>query len=91
MLWLFGDSGKKVTRQEFRELVLPRLQERGLSNDDIHYVRSVLDAALNERGLQEGITKEEVDEFVKTVHENHPDFFSSENLRIVEEELRRKL
>ncbi len=91
MLWLFGNDEKKVTRTEFRESVIPRLRDRGLSDDDIHYVRSVIDAALSEDHHEDGVTAKEIEQFVKTIHENAPDFFSEENLRKTEEELRRQL
>lgn len=92
MFWIFSDgSGKRVTKEEFRESVIPRLRNRGLSNDDIRYVKAVLDAALNESGMQSGITDEEVDQLVENLKRNAPDHFSDENLKKVEEELRRKL
>lgn len=92
MLWLFDSgTGKRVTKEEFRESVIPRLRDRGLSEDDIRYVRAVLDAALNENGLQSGITDEEIDQLVENLNDNAPDHFSDENLKKVEEELRRKL
>lgn len=92
MLWLFDTAtGKRVTKMEFRESVIPRLRDRGLSDDDIHYVRSVLEGSLNESGSQEGITADEIDQLVETMKENAPDYFSEENLKKVEEELRRKL
>lgn len=92
MFWLFGGAdGKRVTREEFRESVIPRLRDRGLSEDDVRYVRAVLDAALNEGGMQSGITDEEIDQLVKNLNDNAPDHFSDENLKRVEEELRRTL
>lgn len=92
MLWLFnGNSGPKVTRTEFRESVIPRLRDRGLSEEDIRYVRAVIDAALNERGSDSGITAEEIDCLVKNLRANAPDHFSNENLKRTEEELRREL
>ncbi|MFA9262000.1 MAG: hypothetical protein ACEQSB_01390 [Undibacterium sp.] len=92
MLWIFDTAtGKRVTKMEFRESVVPRLRDRGLSDDDIHYVRSVLDGSLNETGMQEGITENEIEQLVETMKENAPDYFSDENLKKVEEELRRKL
>ncbi|TXH07562.1 MAG: hypothetical protein E6Q06_02395 [Candidatus Moraniibacteriota bacterium] len=91
MLWLFEDGKGKVTRTEFKESVIPRLRNRGLSDDDIRFVRAVLDQALNEDGSQRGITDEEIDDLVENLKENAPDHFSDENLTKVEEELRRKL
>lgn len=92
MIWLFDTAtGKRVTREEFRESVIPRLRDRGLSDDDIRYVRAVLDAALNERGMQDGITEEEIEQLIENMEENAPDHFSDDNLKKVEEELRRKL
>lgn len=91
MWWLFGGNEKKVTKEEFRESVIPRLRDRGLSDDDIRYVRAVLDAALNEDGMQSGITDKEIDQLVENLNDNAPDHFSDENLKKVEEELRRKL
>lgn len=92
MLWLFDSgTGKRVTKEEFRESVIPRLRDRGLSEDDIRYVRAVLDAALNESGTQSGITDAEIDQLVENLNDNAPDHFSDENLKKVEEELRRKL
>ena len=92
MLWLFDSgTGKRVTKEEFRESVIPRLRDRGLSEDDIRYVRAVLDAALNESGAQSGITDTEIDQLVENLNDNAPDHFSDENLKKVEEELRRKL
>ncbi len=92
MLWLFDNAtGKRVTKEEFRESVIPRLRDRGLSEDDIRYVRAVLDAALNEDGMQSGITDEEIEQLVENLNRNAPDYFSDENLKKVEEELRRKL
>ncbi|MFZ1654694.1 MAG: hypothetical protein WAT84_02590 [Candidatus Moraniibacteriota bacterium] len=92
MFWLFGDSdSKKVTREEFRESVIPRLRDRGLSEDDIRYVRAVLDGDLNEDGMQRGISDKEIDRLVENLRTNAPDHFSDENLKRVEEELRRKL
>lgn len=92
MLWLFDSgTGKRVTKEEFRESVIPRLRDRGLSEDDIRYVRAVLDAALNEDGTQRGITDKEIDQLVENLNDNAPDHFSDENLKKVEEELRRKL
>lgn len=92
MLWLFDSgTGKRVTKEEFRESVIPRLHDRGLSEDDIRYVRAVLDAALNESGAQSGITDAEIDQLVENLNDNAPDHFSDENLKKVEEELRRKL
>lgn len=92
MLWLFNSaSGERVTKEEFRESVIPRLRDRGLSDDDIRYVRAVLDAALNEDGMQSGITNEEVEQLIKNLNDNAPEHFSDDNLKKVEEELRRKL
>lgn len=92
MLWLLNNtSGERVTKEEFRESVIPRLRDRGLSDDDIRYVRAVLDAALNEDGMQSGITSEEVEQLIKNLNDNAPDHFSDDNLKKVEEELRRKL
>lgn len=92
MLWLFDSgTGKRVTREEFRESVIPRLRDRGLSEDDIRYVRAVLDAALNEGGVQSGITSDEIEQLIKNLNDNAPDHFSGENLKKVEEELRREL
>jgi hypothetical protein len=92
MLWLFDSAtGKRVTKEEFRESVIPRLRDRGLSEDDIRYVRAVLDAALNEDGMQSGITDEEIEQLIENLNDNAPDHFSDENLKRVEEELRRKL
>lgn len=92
MLWLFNStSGERVTKEEFRESVIPRLRDRGLSEDDIRYVRAVLDAALNEDGMQSGITDEEIEQLIENLNDNAPSHFSDENLKKVEEELRRKL
>ncbi len=92
MFWLFGGAdGKRVTKEEFRTAVIPRLRDRGLSEDDIRYVRAVLDAALNEDGVQRGITDDEINQLVENLNENAPDHFSDENLKKVEEELRRTL
>ena len=91
MFWLFGDSKERVTRTEFKESVIPRLRDRGLSDDDVRFVRAVLDQALNEDGAQRGITDEEIDELVENLRRNSPDHFSDENLNKVEEELRREL
>lgn len=92
MLWIFdAATGKRVTKEEFRESVIPRLRNRGLSNDDIDFVRTAIDAALNESGMQSGVTEEEIEQLIKTMKENAPDHFSDENLKKVEEELRRKL
>ncbi len=92
MFWLFGgDDSRKVTREEFRESVIPRLRDRGLSEDDIRYVRAVLDGDLNEDGMQRGISDKEIDRLVENLKMNAPDHFSDENLKRVEEELRRKL
>lgn len=92
MFWLLGGaSGKRVTKEEFREAVIPHLRDRGLSDDDIHYVRAVLDGDLNEAGDQSGISEPEIDQLIKNLKQNAPDFFSDENLKRVEEELRRKL
>ena len=92
MLWIFDTTtGKRVTKEEFRESVIPRLRDRGLSQDDIDFVRAVIDAALNESGMQTGITEEEIEQLVENMKKNSPDHFSDENLKKVEEELRRKL
>lgn len=92
MFGLFsGVTGKRVTREEFKERVIPRLHNRGLSDEDIHYVRAVLDAALNESGSQRGISEDEIEEMVKNLHKNAPDHFSKENLARTEEELRKAL
>lgn len=93
VLWLFGGgSNKKVTKEEFRESVIPRLRDRGLSDDDIRYVRAVLDAALNESGSDDrGITEDEIEQLVENLRANAPDHLSDENLKRIEEELRRKL
>lgn len=93
VLWLFGgSSGKKVTRQEFRESVIPRLRDRGLSEDDIRYVRAVLDAALNENDSDDrGISEDEIEQLVENLKRHAPDHLSDENLKRIEEELRRKL
>lgn len=91
MFWLFGDDKKKVTRTEFRESVIPRLRDRGLSDDDIRFVRAVLDAAINEESDDRGITSNEIDQLVENLKRNAPDSFSDENLKRVEEELRREL
>lgn len=92
VLWLFGGgSGKKVTKEEFRESVIPRLRDRGLSDDDIRYVRAVLDAALNETGGDYGVSEKEIEQLIENLKVNAPDSFSDENLQRTEEELRRKL
>lgn len=93
VLWLFGGgSNKKVTKEEFRESVIPRLRDRGLSDDDIRYVRAVLDAALNESGSDDrGITEDEIEQLCENLKVNAPDHLSDENLKRIEEELRRKL
>ncbi len=92
MLWLFGNNtGEKVTKEEFRESVLPRLRDRGLSEDDIRYVRAVIDAALNEDGNDAGVTEKEIDRLIENLKKNAPDHFSDENLKKTEDELRRKL
>ena len=92
VLWLFGNSSnKKVTKEEFRESVIPRLRDRGLSDDDIRYVRAVLDAALNETGGEYGVSKKEIEQLIENLKANAPDHFSDENLDKVEEELRREL
>lgn len=92
MLWLFDNSSsKKVTKTEFRESVIPRLRDRGLSDDDVRYVRAVLDAALNEDGGERGVSEEEIEQLVENLKRNAPGFFSDENLKKTEEELRRKL
>lgn len=92
VLWLFGgSSGKKVTKEEFRESVIPRLRDRGLSDDDIRYVRAVLDAALNENNTEYGISEKEIEQLIENLERNAPDHLSDENLEKVEEELRRKL
>ncbi len=92
MLWIFdAATGKRVTKEEFRESVIPRLRSRGLSNDDIDFVRTAIDGALNEGGMQSGVTEEEIEQLIETMQKNAPDHFSDENLKKVEEELRRKL
>lgn len=92
MLWLLDTAGgKRVTKEEFRETVIPHLRNRGLSEEDIRYVRAVIDGDLNETGAQNGISEKEIDRLVETLKRNAPDFFSDENLKRVEEELRRKL
>lgn len=92
MLWILDTAtGKRVTKEEFRESVIPRLRNRGLTNDDIDYVRTAIDGALNESGMQSGVTEEEIEQLIETMKENAPDYFSEENLKKVEEELRRKL
>lgn len=92
MLWIFDTAtGKRVTKEEFRESVIPRLRDRGLSADDIDFVRTAIDGALNEGGMQSGVTEEEIEQLIETMQENAPDHFSAENLKKVEEELRRKL
>lgn len=92
MLWIFDTAtGKRVTKEEFRESVIPRLRDRGLTSDDIDFVRTAIDGALNEGGMQSGVTEEEIEQLVETMKENAPDHFSDENLKKVEEELRRKL
>jgi hypothetical protein len=92
MIWFLGNiSGKRVTKEEFREAVIPRLRDRGLSEEDVRYVRAVLDGDLNEDGAQRGISEKEIDQLVLNLKKNAPDFFSDENLKKVEEELRRKL
>lgn len=92
MIWFLGNiNGKRVTKEEFRESVLPRLRSRGLSEDDIRYVRAVLDGDLNEDGGQSGVSEKEIDQLVLNLKKNAPDFFSDENLKKVEEELRKKL
>ncbi len=92
MLWILDTAtGKRVTKEEFRESVIPRLRDRGLTNDDIDYVRTAIDGALNESGMQSGVTEEEIEQLIETMKENAPDYFSEENLKKVEEELRRKL
>lgn len=92
MLWLFGNSnGNKVTKEEFQESVIPRLRDRGLSEDDIRYVRAVIDAALNKDGDDIGVTEREVDRLIENLKKNAPDHFSDENLKKTEDELRRKL
>lgn len=92
VLWLFGgNNNDKVTKEEFRESVIPRLRDRGLSDDDIRYVRAVLDAALNERGDEYGISEKEIEQLIENLKKNAPDHLSLENLKKVEEELRREL
>ncbi len=92
VFWLFdGSSGKKVTKEEFHESVIPRLRDRGLSDDDIRYVRAVLDAAINEHGSEYGVSEKEIEQLIENLQTNAPDHFSDENLKKVEEELRRKL
>ncbi len=92
MLWLFdSSSSQKVTKEEFRESVIPRLRDRGLSEDDIRYVRAVIDAALNEEFDDRGVTSKEIDQLVENLQRNAPDHFSPENLKKTEEELRRQL
>ncbi len=92
VFWLFGDtSNDKVTKEEFRESVIPRLRDRGLSEDDIRYVRAVLDAALNERGGEYGVSEKEIEQLIENLKKNAPDHLSDENLRKVEDELRREL
>ncbi len=92
MIWFLGNvSGKRVTKEEFRELVIPRLRNRGLSEEDVRYVRAVLDGDLNEDGAQHGISEKEINQLVLNLKKNAPDFFSDENLKKAEEELRREL
>lgn len=92
MWWLLdGGSGKRVTKEEFREAVIPHLRDRGLSENDIRYVRAVIDGSLNEEGSQYGISEKEIGQLIENLKRNAPDFFSDENLKRVEEELRRKL
>lgn len=91
MLWLFGNNEKKVTKEEFRESVLPRLHSRGLSDDDMRYVQAVIDSALNETGDDSGITEKEIVQLIENLERNAPDHLSDENLKKIEEELRRKL
>lgn len=93
VLWLFdGDSRKKVTKEEFRESVIPRLRDRGLSEDDIRYVRAVLDAALNEdKSNDQGVDEDEIERLIKNFKANAPGHLSDENIKRIEEELRRKL
>ncbi len=92
MFWIFGGAtGKRVTREEFKERVIPHLRDRGFSEDDIRYVRAVLDAHLNESGSEQGISEKEIDALVKNLHENAPSHFSPENLSKTEEELRKAL
>lgn len=91
MLWLFGNSEKKVTRKEFRELVIPRLRNQNLSEDDIRYVRAVIDAALNEDGDDSGVTSKEIAQLIENLEKNAPDHLSNDNLKKIEEELRREL
>lgn len=92
VLWLFdSDTNNKVTKEEFRESVIPRLRDRGLSDDDIRYIRAVLDAALNERGDDYGISEKEIEQLIENLKKNAPDHLSPENLKKVEDELRREL
>ena len=92
MLWLLDTaSGKRVTKEEFREAVIPHLRNRGLSHDDIHYVQAVIDGDLNEDGAQNGISEKEINRLIENLKRHAPDFFSDENLKRVEEELRHKL
>ncbi|MFZ1627173.1 MAG: hypothetical protein WAT81_05220 [Candidatus Moraniibacteriota bacterium] len=92
MLWFLDNtSGKRVTKEEFHEAVIPHLRDRGLSQDDIRYVRAVIDGDLNEDGAQNGISEKEINRLIDTLKQNAPDFFSDENLQRVEDELRHKL
>jgi hypothetical protein len=89
MWWMLSDANdKKVTREEFRERVLPRLRERGFSEDDIRYVRAAIDAALNESGGERGVSEKEIASLIRIIGDNAPGHFSPENLGRLEAELR---
>lgn len=81
MLWLFGGSEKQVSKEEFRERVIPRLRSKGFSDEDIQYVRAVIDASLNEEGGQKGVSEKEVERLAEILDRNAPGHFSDENLK----------
>lgn len=92
MFWLFDSgSGKRITRDEFRREVVPRLRDRGLSHDDINFLEATVSGSLQETGGQSGVDARELETVLETLRRDAPDHLSKENLDRIEEELRRAL
>lgn len=92
MFWILsGASGKRITREEFRREVVPRLRNRGLSRDDIDFLEATIDSALSESGGQSGVDARELEQVIRAFQTNAPDHLSRENIDKIKEELGRAL
>lgn len=83
---------RSVSPTEFHNKVRSTLRDRGLSERDVDHVTQVVGLGLEESGSHRGLDRREIDQAIKTLHDNKESHsLSNHQIDTVEEVLKAHL